>query len=192
MRLRHLPQLNTRLGLAAELSSSDHAERLTTCERHRAMVMAAFEPFRPSINGDPGRSLPSTVNLCLPGLDSEAVMLALKGVVAISSGSACTSQKYEPSPVLSAMRLDEVIVRGALRLSWTHLYGSLRCNRRLRCLWHSVTQSRPESRARPRLAESEVSPSVIESRPGQLPSWERKFVSLLSPPKSPVESSCRR
>jgi cysteine desulfurase len=109
------------LGLAAELSGSEYAKRLAACELYRATVLTAFEPFRPSINGDLERSLPSTVNLSLPGLDSEAVMLALKGVIAISNGSACTSQKYEPSHVLLSMGLEEVIVRGALRLSWSHL-----------------------------------------------------------------------
>jgi cysteine desulfurase len=109
------------LGLAADLSRSEQAARLSACEHYRAHVLAAFEPFEPSINGDPRRTLPSTINLSLPGLDSEAVMLALKGVVAISNGSACTSQKHEPSHVLSAMGLEEDIVRGALRLSWSHL-----------------------------------------------------------------------
>ena len=56
-----------------------------------------------------------------PGIDSEAVMLALKEVVAISNGSACTSQHYEPSHVLQAMGLDDDTVRGALRISWCHL-----------------------------------------------------------------------
>jgi cysteine desulfurase len=77
--------------------------------------------FRPLVNGDPERTLASTVNISLPNLDSQAVMLALKGIVAISNGSACTSQKYEPSHVLTAMGLDEDVVRGALRLSWSHL-----------------------------------------------------------------------
>ena len=48
-------------------------------------------------------------------------MLALKGVVAISNGSACTSQRYEPSHVLTAMGLPEDRVAGALRISWCHL-----------------------------------------------------------------------
>jgi cysteine desulfurase len=42
-------------------------------------------------------------------------------VVALSNGSACTSQKYEPSHVLLAMGSPESIVEGALRFSWCHL-----------------------------------------------------------------------
>lgn len=47
-------------------------------------------------------------------------MLALKGIVAISNGSACTSQSYEPSHVLKAMGLPEDRIQSAVRLSWCH------------------------------------------------------------------------
>jgi cysteine desulfurase len=47
-------------------------------------------------------------------------MVALKKLVAISNGSACTSHKYEPSHVLSAMGLSKDVVQGALRFSWCH------------------------------------------------------------------------
>jgi cysteine desulfurase len=42
-------------------------------------------------------------------------------IVAISNGSACTSQSYEPSHVLVAAGLTDDKVAGALRLSWSHL-----------------------------------------------------------------------
>jgi cysteine desulfurase len=48
-------------------------------------------------------------------------MVALKDVVAISNGSACTSQNYTASHVLTAMELPEDHIKGALRLSWCHL-----------------------------------------------------------------------
>jgi len=49
------------------------------------------------------------------------MMLALKETVAISNGSACTSQNYTASHVLTAMGLSEDRVKGALRFSWCHL-----------------------------------------------------------------------
>jgi cysteine desulfurase len=47
-------------------------------------------------------------------------MLALKEFVALSNGSACTSQSYKPSHVLEAMGLSPEAVKGAVRFSWYH------------------------------------------------------------------------
>ena len=44
-------------------------------------------PLGGIINGAPESSLASTVNIGFPGLDSEAIMLVLKDVIAISNGS---------------------------------------------------------------------------------------------------------
>ena len=48
-------------------------------------------------------------------------MVALKDLVAISNGSACTSQNYTASHVLTAMDLSPDHIKSALRLSWCHL-----------------------------------------------------------------------
>jgi cysteine desulfurase len=61
------------------------------------------------------------MNFTVPGVDSEAAIVALKDLVAISNGSACTSQSYEPSHVLSAAQLPADQIAGALRISWSHL-----------------------------------------------------------------------
>jgi cysteine desulfurase len=109
------------LGEAARLSIRDHdarAQRVTTI---RAAMLEALEPLAPHFNGDQSRTLAHAASFSVPGVDSEAAMVALKDIVAISNGSACTSQSYEPSHVLVAMGLPEEVVRGALRLSWCHL-----------------------------------------------------------------------
>jgi cysteine desulfurase len=111
------------LGTAAELSVARHAQRQQYARAYREKVLAAFAPFSPLFNGDRDRTVPHAISLSIPGLDSEAVMLALKGVVAISNGSACTSQSYDPSHVLTAMGLSQDAIAGALRISWCHLTG---------------------------------------------------------------------
>ena len=108
-------------GLAAHLAHVEGAERRAACERVRAGALAALVPLKPIVHGDPSRGvLANVLSLALPELDSEAVMVALKDVVAISNGSACTSASYTPSHVLSAMDLDQATVRGTFRLSWSH------------------------------------------------------------------------
>jgi cysteine desulfurase len=109
------------LGLAAELAVAEHKVRAKVCRQQRKAALEALSRLHPEFNGDPSRTLPHVLNISVPGLDSEAVMLRLKDVAAISNGSACTSQSYEPSHVLRAMNLPEEIVRGALRISWCHM-----------------------------------------------------------------------
>lgn len=109
------------LGAAAQLAGTDHARRVQSCRNYREGAMAAFRELGAEFNGDLDRTVPHTINLSIPGLDSEAVMLALKGIAALSNGSACTSHSYQPSHVLTAMGLPPARVQGALRISWSHL-----------------------------------------------------------------------
>lgn len=109
------------LGLAAELALQEHKLRSEKCRHHRDAALEALMSLNPTFNGDPSRALSHVLNISFPGLDSEAAMLALKDDVAISNGSACTSQSYNPSHVLEAMRLSEEAVRGAVRISWCHM-----------------------------------------------------------------------
>lgn len=110
------------LGHAAELAESECTERAAACARIRSEALAALAPLGPVVHGDPARGVLSNIlSFAVPGVDSEAVMVALKELVAISNGSACTSARYEPSHVLSAMGLDENEAAGTIRLSWSHL-----------------------------------------------------------------------
>lgn len=109
------------LGLAAELAVSEHSRRAEANRAYRKLVLEAFAPLGAEVNGDTERCVPHTVNLSVPGLDSEAAIVALKGAIAISNGSACTSQSYKPSHVLNAMGLPEARIKGALRISWCHM-----------------------------------------------------------------------
>lgn len=109
-------------GLAAELAHDELSERRAICQKHRTAALTAFERLFPIVHGDEQRGvLPHILSLAVPGLDSEAVMVASKSLVAISNGSACTSAKYEPSHVLRAMSLPGDVVDGTLRISWSHL-----------------------------------------------------------------------
>lgn len=113
------------LGLASELAAEQVESRAAACHKYRQVVVDALNPLGPVINGDPKHSLPHVLNLSFPNVDSEALMVALKDVAAISNGSACTSQSYKPSHVLQAMGLKEQRIQGAVRLSWSHMTADL-------------------------------------------------------------------
>lgn len=109
------------LGVAAETAVKDNAQRLERCRALRSEAVAALEPLDIRIHSDPQRTLSHVLNFSVPGVDSEAVMVALKDVAAVSNGSACTSQNYTPSHVLEAMGLPPEAISGAIRVSWSHL-----------------------------------------------------------------------
>jgi cysteine desulfurase len=118
------------LGTAAELALREHPERARSCVAIQTAALAALRPLGIIINGDPDRLAPHTLNFSVPGVDSEAAIVALKDIAAISNGSACTSQTYEPSHVLTAAALPSEQIAGALRLSWSHLTPPLD--------WHQI------------------------------------------------------
>jgi cysteine desulfurase len=66
------------------------------------------------INGDQDHRLPNNLNVSFSYVEGEALLLALDGV-AVSSGSACTSEKREPSHVLKAMGVSDTMAQTSLR-----------------------------------------------------------------------------
>ncbi len=85
-------------------------------DRFWAMLSSAIPGV--VLNGHPINRLPNNLNISLPGLDAETLLLSLdRAGVSASSGSACTSGSIEPSHVLSAMGLPEPRLKSALRLT---------------------------------------------------------------------------
>jgi cysteine desulfurase len=109
------------LGVAASLCKRDSSNRNMHNQVFRTQLLKVLEGLDYSINGMESLSVPHAVNISFNGLNSEAVILALKGVVALSNGSACTSQAYTPSHVLKAMRLSDSQIESAVRFSWCHM-----------------------------------------------------------------------
>jgi cysteine desulfurase len=70
------------------------------------------------IIGEGSPRLPNTSCVSFPGLNRQALVMALDlAGVACSTGSACASGSSEPSPTLVAMGLPKEVVEGAIRLS---------------------------------------------------------------------------
>jgi cysteine sulfinate desulfinase/cysteine desulfurase-like protein len=106
-------------GKAAELA----VQRLPEMDRIRKLRDRLGEGIKELIpeaklNGHKKERLPNTLNMCLPGLRGESIVLALdqKGV-SLSSGSACRSGSPKPSHALLAMGLSEEEAHCSIRLS---------------------------------------------------------------------------
>ena len=69
-------------------------------------------------NGHPTNRIKSTVNFAFPGLEAEAILLALATKeIYVSTGSACSEESEEVSHVLRAIGLAPEIARSAIRMS---------------------------------------------------------------------------
>ena len=73
--------------------------------------------------GHPKKRLPNNINFSFPGIEGESLVMQLDLLgIAASTGSACSSEKLEPSHVLLAIGLKPEQAHGSLRLSlgrWT-------------------------------------------------------------------------
>ncbi|HSA96422.1 MAG TPA: cysteine desulfurase family protein, partial [Acidobacteriota bacterium] len=69
-------------------------------------------------NGHPTNRIKGTVNFAFPGLEAEAILLALATrEIYVSTGSACSEESEEVSHVLRAIGLPPEIARSAIRMS---------------------------------------------------------------------------
>jgi cysteine desulfurase len=67
------------------------------------------------LNGHPSQRLPGNLNISVEGVDGAALLLGLQSVVALSSGSACSSSQRSPSHVLTALGHPESLAYASLR-----------------------------------------------------------------------------
>jgi cysteine desulfurase len=109
-------------GMAAALECW-HSEAVTRAARLRELrdrlehrILA--EESTAVVLGQRVARLPNTSNIAFPGLDRQALAMALDlAGVACSTGSACASGSSEPSPALIAMGLEKALIDGSVRFS---------------------------------------------------------------------------
>ncbi len=108
------------LGKACELANSEYKKNYEHCKEIKEAVVKLIEESGIDyvINGNQDYCMPNTVNVSFKGVESEALMLSSKQYCGISNGSACTSNDYSPSYVLTAMGLDKKTISSAIRISW--------------------------------------------------------------------------
>lgn len=106
------------LAKAEEIFRTERHQWVAGVRKIREQMLAAFTGIQYHINGDPDLAVPHILNLTFEGVDAEALIVKLKDIAAVATGSACTSASYTPSHVLTAMGLPEKIASNGLRLSW--------------------------------------------------------------------------
>jgi cysteine desulfurase len=104
------------LGMALEIARNEMGVESKRLAALRDRLQKGFRERISDIvvNGDEERRLPNNLNVSFSYVEGEALLLALDGV-AVSSGSACTSEKREPSHVLKAMGVSDTMAQTSLR-----------------------------------------------------------------------------
>ncbi len=69
------------------------------------------------LNGYPKNRLPQVTNIAFGYVEGESLKMAFHKHIAISSGSACSSASMEPSHVLKAMGLGDLLAQSSFRFS---------------------------------------------------------------------------
>jgi cysteine desulfurase len=89
-------------------------------ERLADTLKAGIEAGIPKVrfNGHPEKRVRSTLNFAFPGIEAEAILLALATKeIYVSTGSACSEDSEEVSHVLEAIGLRPEIARSCIRMS---------------------------------------------------------------------------
>ncbi|HYZ99028.1 MAG TPA: cysteine desulfurase family protein, partial [Acidimicrobiales bacterium] len=119
------------VGMAAALraAAADGAARVERVRRLRDRLADGLQAAIPGAvetgvdtPADRARRLPGTLHVCLPDIESEALLFLLdEAGVCASAASACASGAHAASHVLAAMGIGPELGAGALRLSlgWT-------------------------------------------------------------------------
>ena len=109
-------------GKAAELAASlEHSPRI---QQLRDKLYNGLQERIPGLlfNGHPQKRLPNTLNVSIPDIEAESLVinLDLKGIY-ISTGSACSSGAIEPSHVLIAIGRTDELAKASIRFSLGHI-----------------------------------------------------------------------
>ena len=108
------------LGRAAEIARKSLAEDACRISALRDKLQQRLLQLVPQsrVNAGAAPRTPNTTNLVFPGVEGEALLIALdlKGL-ACSTGAACSSGAVEPSHVLTAIGLPPEEARASLRFS---------------------------------------------------------------------------
>ncbi len=145
------------LGKAAELarlslaSSADRVSKLRD-ELEHGLASRVSDAHINSVNAS---RTPNTANLTFPGIEGEALVIALdlKGI-SVSTGAACSSGAVEPSHVLTAIGLSADDARASIRFSLGRHTTEAEINYALEAVPAAVSQLRELSPAYRKVAEA--------------------------------------
>lgn len=103
-------------GKAMEIASKEMDAENEKFKEWSDLMLKEFEKKGGKLNGHPEKRLPHNLNVYFSGIESKAIINSISKRIAISAGSACTTQIVEPSHVLLSIGFDEEQAHSSIRL----------------------------------------------------------------------------
>ena len=110
------------MGVAFELARAAPTSEAERIERLRDRLWQGLAALGGTLrNGDARRSVPHVLNVSFEGVEGESLLAAVRGRLAVSTGSACISTLQEPSYVLRALGRDGALSESSLRFGLSRM-----------------------------------------------------------------------
>ena len=101
---------------AVEISQKEMEKENAKSKRWTDSMLKKFQEAGGKLNGHPEKRLSHNLNVRFDGIESKAIINTVSKKIAISAGSACTTQIVEPSHVLLAIGLSEDQTHSSIRV----------------------------------------------------------------------------
>ena len=101
---------------AIEIAQKEYLEENNRFKKWTDKMINIFADVGGMLNGHETRRLAHNLNVRFDGIDGKAIINSVSKQLAISAGSACTTQTVEPSHVLMALGLDEEQAHSSIRI----------------------------------------------------------------------------
>ena len=103
-------------GKAMEISQKEMDTENKRFSEWSGIMLEEFEKIGGVLNGHRSKRLSHNLNVYFPGIEGKSIINSVSKEIAISAGSACTTQNVEPSHVLLALGMDEDTTHYAIRI----------------------------------------------------------------------------
>ena len=101
---------------AIEIAQKEMEQENAKFKKWMGLMLAKLSEAGAKLNGHPEKRLAHNLNVRFDGIESKAIINSVSKKIAISAGSACTTQVVEPSHVLLALGLSEDQTHSSIRV----------------------------------------------------------------------------
>jgi cysteine desulfurase len=103
-------------GKAIEITMKEMSSESKRFGKWSKKMLEEFEKIGAELNGHPTKRLSHNLHVYFPKIESKSIINSICKEIAISAGSACTTQLVEPSHVIIALGFDEERAHSSIRI----------------------------------------------------------------------------